>query len=202
MTLRSLSGTVLLRAAARSIAPVVALCLAACSSSKDPKRSEFGPSYQERYEATKKIITGKDYTMRSSFEKQIPKNSTEKTYKASTFKAKEAAGVKKFSGTDNAYHAKDFTGAGKKSRTEQKVAREAADQNKLASRLFRTPDSRFDVKASSDGGKSFTQGGETFATGENRAASKELEKNKKPVILGPEKPTYSEDEVKRLLNKG
>jgi hypothetical protein len=202
MTLRSPTGAVLLRTAARSIAPVAALCLAACSSSKAPKRSEFGPTYEERMNGMDNVIKGKDYSMRSSFEKQIPKNSTEKGYKTSTFNTKETAGIKKFSGAENAYHSKSFFGADKKSRTEQKLAREAEAQNKLASRLFRTPDSRFNVKSSPDGGKTFTQGNETFATGENRAGTKALEKNKKPVILDPDKPTYSEDEVKRLLNKG
>ena len=191
----------LLRASARRIAPVVALCLAACSSSKDPKRAEFGPTFTERMNMTEKAIKDKDYTMRSPFEKQMPRLATEKGYKAADFKAREAPAMKKFSGTDNAYRAKDFGGATKDSRAAQKMAPEIADQSRLGDRQFPVSESRLNAKPSTDGARSFTQGSETFATGQNRAAAKELEKNKKPVILAPEKPTYSEDEVKRILNK-
>jgi len=202
MTPRSPSGTVLLRAAVCRIAPVVALWLAACSSSKDPKRSEFGPTFEERMGVMDKVIKDKDYSMRSSFEKQMPKIASDKSYKGSAFKAREAPGIKKFSGTDNAYRSKNFAESGKYSRAETKVAPEAGDQNKLASRLFPAPESRLNAKASADGAKSFAQGSEAFPAGENRTGTKALEKNKKPVILGPDKPTYTEDEVKRLLNKG
>ena len=202
MTLRSISGATLPKTAALRIAPMLLLCLAACSSPKAPKRSEFGPSYKERYDAMVNVIKNKDDSMRSSFEKSIPKSTTEKSYKASAFNAKDAAGMKKFSGTDSAYGAKDFAGAGKKSRIEAKTAREAEERNRLASQMFRTPDNRFDAKASPEGGKTFTQGNGTFATRENRAGTKELEKNKKPVMQEPDKSTYSEDDVKRLLNKG
>jgi hypothetical protein len=149
-----------------------------------------------------KVIKDKDYSVRSSFEKQTPKIATGRNYKASAFNAREAPGMKKFSGTDSAYRAKDFAGAGKNSRAAQKAAPETADQSRLGARQFPVSESRLSAKPSTDGGKSFTQGGETFATGQNRIGAKALEKNKKPVILPPEKPTYSEDEVKRLLNKG
>lgn len=202
MTIHSPSEAKLLRATASRIAPVIALCLAACSSSKDPKRSEFGPTFQERMGAMDKVIKDKDYSMRSSFEKQMPKVATEKGFKASSFNARDAPGMKKFAGADNAHRAKDFAEAGKSSRTAQKAAPETGEQSRLGSRLFPTSESRLNAKSSPAGAKSFAQGGEAFSTGENRAGTEALEKNKKPVVLDPEKPTYSEEEVKRLLNKG
>ncbi|MCE9518850.1 MAG: hypothetical protein K8R87_04710 [Verrucomicrobia bacterium] len=176
--------------------------LAACSSSKKPKRSEFGPTYNERLSTAEKAMKNSNSAVRSSFERQIPKSTADKSYTASTYHAKYASGLKKFSNSDSTYQSKDFSEAGKKNSIDHKNAREMEAQNKLASRLFRTPDSRFDTKTSPDDKKAFNQSDGTFKTGENQIGTKEMEKNTKPVILGPEKPTYSEDDVKRLLNKG
>lgn len=182
--------------------PVIVILLAACSSSKTPKRSEFGPSYKERLSAAEKAMKNSDLSMRSSFEKEIPKSMTNKSYKASAYNAKDATGIKRFSGADSAYHSRDFSGAGKNDPAGNKITREMEAQNKLASRMFRAPDSQFDTKVNHDDKKTFNKSGKTFMTHENLTGTKEMEKNKKPVILEPERPTYSEDDVKRLLNKG
>ncbi len=181
--------------------PVIAISVSACSSSKATKRGEFGPTYVERMSATEKAMKNSNSAMRSSFEKEIPKSTTDRAFNASAFHAKDMAGMKRFSGADSADHAKNFSGADKKDFARVKSTREAEAQNKLAARMFRTPDNRFDTKANHDDKKPFTHGSETFVTHENRAGTKEMEKNKKPVILEPEKPDYTEDDVKRLLNK-
>ncbi len=206
MTSGSTSGPTILRAAARRIALLVALLVAlgvtACSSSKTSKGSEFGPTFKERMSVMDKVIKNKDYTVRSSFEKEMPKGTIDKTYKVSTFKTKEAAGIKPFAGAGNTYHVKEFAEGGKKDRSETKAAREGDEKSRLASRMFHVPDPRFEAKTSSDATKSYTQGAATFATRENPVYTKELKKNKKPVMIKEDPKTYSEDDVKRLLNKG
>jgi hypothetical protein len=197
------------RVAARSLAILPVLALAACASSKTKnetaKRNEFGPTFRERMEITDKAIKGKDYSVRSAYEKQIPKGTSEKT---SFFGTRNVSGLKMFSSTKNSYQAKAFSQADKKNHTELQTAREAKEQSKMAAQMFRTPDSRyesqvshFESQTSHESGKTFARGNETFATRDNHAAAKALEKNKKPVIVDQDKPTYTEDDVKRLLNK-
>lgn len=181
---------------------IISICVAGCSSSKTAKHNEFGPTFQERMSAANKAMKNGNFAMRSSFEQKIPKGTTDKTYNAPGYKAKDATGMKQFSGTDSAHHTKDFAGASKTNPIGDKVTPETKAQNKLATQMFRTPDGHFDTKSIVDDKKVFSQGGDTFKTSENQIGTKEIEKNKKPVILGPEKPAYSEDDVKRLLNKG
>ncbi len=207
MTPKGTSGAAAFPSTARSLALLAVLGVAACSSSKHPERSEYGLTYEERLNATDKIIRSSDYSMRSSFEKAIPKGSTGRKFQTPAYNTKEAAGLKPFSDAGSTYRSKEFAESDKKERTEAKrfgvkAAREKEEKSSLASRLFRTPDNRFEAKASREAGKTFGQGDKTFATRKDPDASKELEKDRKPLIIEDEKPSYSEGDVKRLLNKG
>lgn len=186
---------------AAALAVSVAAMGCSSSSSKKADRSEYGLTYAERYAKVKNIIKNSDFSQRSQFEQQLPKAKTDKEFKASSFGAKEATGMKEYARSSSAYKAKDFADAGRNSRAGEKKAHESESENRLAAKLFRAPDSRLGSKESHDSTKEFRQGGDTFATRDNRSGTTEMEKDKRPVILPSEKPTYSEDEVKRLLNK-
>lgn len=182
-------------------ATVIVIGMTACSSSKTPKRNEFGPTYRERMSAAESAMKSGDSAMRSSFENEIPDSTTGKTYKAAAYNAKEATGLNHFSGANSAHQTKKFAEHGKRNSIESRKMNETEAKNKLAARMFRTPDSSIDTKAADADNKKFTQGVEAYKTQDNQAGTREIEKNKKPVILEPDKPTYSEDDVKRLLNK-
>lgn len=190
------------REAGRWIACAAAVFLGACSSPKTAQHGEYGPTFRERMSVMDKIIKHNDFSMRSSFEKEMPKTSLGgKTYSAKTYHTNEVAGIGNYAGAGSTFHVKDFSESGRKNRAQEEVFAESGRENPLASRLFRTSESSYNDKASPEAGKTFTNSGKSFATRENRAAAAEMAKNKKPVILDQDKPTYSEDEVKRLLNK-
>jgi hypothetical protein len=201
MTSDGTSGATSFLAAVRRVAPLAALCVAACSSPKATKRDDFGPTYKERMSVMDKVIKNKDYSVRSSFEKEMPKSTSGKTYRVSAFKAKEAAGIKPFAEAGSTYPVKGFGEAGKKNSNAAKSAREADEKSQLASRMFHVPDASFEPKATSDAKKAYPQGDSTFATRDNPVVTKELKKNKKPVMINDDK-YYTEEDVKRLLNKG
>lgn len=180
------------------------LALASCSSSKkkdepgftvsgldkimnkgyDRKKKEYDPSYISRFD--QKFISA-DKSFKSG------------EYKTGTFKAdKSWTGQKtfktsEFSQGDKASRlgSEEFQGANKKSRT--------------ADKEFATKDSRFASKTASQDGKEAREADKAFATKEEREGTKSIKANKRPVIIQTpgDQPSisYSEDDVKRLLNR-
>ena len=191
---------------ARFILLPLALVAGACSSSKKTSRSEYGPTYRERMSEFTRSMKQKDFwssdkTKRSQFEKELATSTTEKKFKTGDFHAKDAKLDKKFHGTDDTFKTKGFAMADKTNKTAGKSFHDADAKNRMASEQFRTKDSRMAAEKNRNGEKMFASGGKEFSTRENREGTKAIEKNKKPVILDPEKPSYTEEDVKRLLNK-
>ena len=174
--------------------------LGACSSASKKQRSDFGPTYRERLAEADKAMKKSDFSKRSTFEKQLTDATTTKKFKTSDYHAKDVKIDKKFHGTDEAFKTKGFAQADKTSKTS--AFHDADTKSRLAGGLFHTKNSRMADEKSRDATKSFAGGKNEFATRENRAGKKALDKDSKPKILDPDKPTYTEDEVRRLLNKG
>lgn len=182
-------------------AALAAASVSACSSSPRGERSEFGPTYNERMAAVDKIVKQQDFSQRSAFERQMPAGMTDREFRASTLTSREASGMKSFAGAGASHQTKTFADSERTSRAAAKSARETREQSRLASKLFRMPDNPFTAGTSTAASKSFQPARETFATRSQPTATAELERNRRPVIVDPEKPTYSESEVKRLLEK-
>lgn len=189
------------RAALTLIATAFVALAASCSSSSKKPKKEFGPTFKDRMSSLDRVIKKSDFSQRSSFEKQMATTlDTKKKFKESTFQAKESHEGKKVASTAT-YKTKEFADAGKSSSTATKEYKGADEKSRMGDEKFRTQDSRMANQQSRDGSKTYAKGDQAFRTGENRAGTKAIEKNKKPKIVQEDKPTYTEDEVKRALNK-
>jgi hypothetical protein len=181
---------------------VAGALLAGCSSPSQTRRGEFGPTFRERMADVDRVLKKSDFSKRSAFEKEITDPATGKKFKTGDYHAKDVKIEKKFRGADEAFNAKGFAQAEKASKIDDKAFQGAEARSRLADGQFRTKDNRMAGEKSREGTKDFAGGAGVFATRENREGRKAIDKNKKPVIIDSDKPTYSEEEVKRLLNKG
>ncbi len=183
-----------LLAAARCMIVCTLMICAPASCAHQQKDGGTGPRLAER-------LSKWDMTKHSSFEKELSATKSNKVFKAGAFRTSEYKGAKDFAGASSAYRTKDFQQASKTSNAADKSFRDAKKDSGLASSEFKTKQSSMDQKTSRDAGKNFTDSDKTYQTKDERDATKALKKKSHPVMVDTGKPTYTEDEVRGLLNK-
>lgn len=186
--------------------------LCACSSS-DPQSADNESTQGRLMRAS---LAKEDRSLRSSFERQR-QTTGQKSSIASFFQRKSVkngsfTGSKAFhSGRD--FKAGQFTQSGKKSaagddafsRAGQRFSQ--ADQSPAeAGKSFSTSASRYQSQTATQEGDTFTDASDRFATSPVRDALKSQQKNERPKVTpNPArqegKTAYSEDEVKRMVNR-
>ncbi len=158
------------------------------------KDSGTGPRLAERL--------GKwDMNKKSSFEKELYATKSSKVIKTGPFRTTEFKGTKGFTGACDSYRTKDFQQSSKTSSVADKIFSDAKKDSNLAQSQFKTKESSFDQKTSRDAGKKFADTDKTYQTKDEREATKALKKKSHPVMVDTGKPSYTEDEVRGLLNK-
>lgn len=169
------------------------LCgLAGCSHA--PKKSETGPRLAERL--------GKwDMNKHSAFEKELLTDKKFKGLKTGPFHTRDYTGTKNCTAFKGDYQTKGFQQSSKISSVADKSFHDAKKDSGLASSQFKTKESSMDQKTSRDADKKFSGTDKTYQTKEVRDATASLKKKSHPVMVDTGKPSYTEDEVRGLLNK-
>ncbi len=172
---------------------ILIICgLAGCAHKQ--KDGGTGPRLAERL--------GKwDMNKHSAFEKELVTDKKYNTMKTGPFKTREFTGSKEFTASKGAYQTKDFQQASKSSDAANKSFRDSKKDSELAKSQFKTKESSMGQKTSRDADKNFTGSDKTFQTKEERTAAESLKKKSHPVMIDTGKPSYTEDEVRGLLNK-
>lgn len=124
-----------------------------------------------------------------------------KSVKTDQYKAGNYNGSKSFSGADDKFKAGTFSQAGKTSHDAKQTFSGADDKSALANDTFKTTQNRFDGQANSNAGKVSSMAGKTYDTKANPAALKAVENSKRPLIQEMEAPSYTESEVRKILNR-
>jgi hypothetical protein len=179
--------------------PVVALAslvavLAGCAS----KRKEAKSDYTDLNLGQRVVKQTKDpFSIKSPYQQEV--YNAKRSVKTSDFKAGAFHGKKTFeSGRDN-FRTSAFAQAGKTSSASDKSFSGANEKSNLADDTYKTSGSQFDGKVSRSAGQTSPMGDDKFKTRSNPAALKNVDNVKRPLI---EKDSgYTEDEVKKLLNK-
>ncbi len=142
-----------------------------------------------------------DMNKKSSFEKELYATNSSKVIKTGPFRTTEYKGTKDFAGASGSYGAKEFNQSKKRSNAADKSFLDAKKDSRLASSQFKTKESSMDQKTSRDADKNFASSDKTFKTKDERDATNALKKKSHPVMVDTSKPSYTEDEVRGLLNK-
>jgi hypothetical protein len=174
------------------------LLLASCAS-KEQKKPQT--DYADLNLGTRIVKQTKDpYSIKSPFQKEVYNAS--RTVKTSDFKASQYHAKKKFfAGKDkDQYKAGLFSQAKKKSPTGDKTYAGADEKSKLGEGTYKTTQDSFGEKMSRDAGRTSSLADDKFNTSGNPAALKGTGNVKRPLVM-KDVPGYSEDEVKKLLNK-
>lgn len=179
---------------------------AGCSSSKKKKETFTGATGSSISRVQDKGWDRKkreyDHSVRSEFDQKT--FSAKSKVKDKTFKTDNFSGKHDYKGA-SAFKSKEYADAGKQSREAKEHFKDGAKTSKEASKDFATKNSKFDNQKLHGADKSFADANDTYKTGEVRDAAKSQKKNTKPKILPKEdamgKSVYTEDDVKRLLNR-
>lgn len=196
----------------RLLTLAASLLLCACSSS-DPQTADNDSTQGRLMRAS---LAKPDRGVRSSFERQRQttgqKSSIASFFQRKSVKGDSFTGSKAFhSGSD--FKAGQFSQAGKKSSAGDDTFSRAgqrfgqADQSPAeAGKSFATSSSRFQNQTAAQEGDAFSDATDRFSTSPVRDALKSQQKNERPKIIpNPArqegKTAYSEDEVKRMVNR-
>jgi hypothetical protein len=173
----------------------IAVVLASCASTKEPKDDYASLKWASR--VSKQI---KDpYSIKSPFQNDVYHAS--KTVKTSGFKTEEFSGRKKgFFGSKSKYKAGTFAQADKSSNAASKTFAGADEKSNVSNTTYKTTESTFGSKMSKSDGQASPFADEKFNVRGNPAALQRTSNVKRPLILNDE-AGYSEDQVKKLLNK-
>jgi hypothetical protein len=176
-------------------AAAAAMLPASCASPKEPKDDYASMKWASR--VSKQI---KDpYSIKSPFQNDVYHAS--KSVKTSGFKTGEFAGEKKgFFGSKSKFKAGTFSQADKSSSAGNKTFSGAGEKNRMSDTTFTTTQSAFGTKMSRSNGQASPFAGENFNVRGNPSALENTTNVKRPLILNDE-AGYSEDQVKKLLNK-
>lgn len=179
------------------------LFLPACSSDKKSSGDDTGPKYAQR--SSKSNWSDKH---RSSFEKQAGKAEKTKSVKTGSFHTSNYTAAKSAGGMDKQYRSKDYSQGDKKDKSFEK-SYSGTKESKLGSEQYKTSGSHLaDQKSHDEGrmnhdaGKSFSSGSESYKTNSDAIGSKASQNAQKSKGVQTGKPSYTEDEVRGLLNKG
>lgn len=169
--------------------------LSSCASDDKPKSDYAGLKWEQRINRQMKDPN----SISSPFQREVFQAS--RSVKTQEFRAHQYQGKKGFSGADDRFKAGTFAQAGKASHAAGQTFSGADDQSKMGSTAFKTSQSQYDGKANRNAGKASSMADDTYNTAPNPAALKAASKSKRPLIQD-QKPSYSEEEVRKILNKG
>lgn len=178
---------------------VLMLLLASCASDEKKRKTT---DYSDLKLGSRIVKQTKDpFSIKSPFQKEVFNAS--QTVKTSQFKSTEYHAKKKFfAGKDkDKYKAGSFSQAKKASNAGDKTFSGADDKSKLGDSTFKTTQDPFGNKMSRSAGQTSSMADDKFNTSGNPAALKGTANGKRPLFMDNNVPGYSEDEVKKLLNK-
>jgi hypothetical protein len=140
-------------------------------------------------------------TIKSPFQNEVYHASH--VVKTSEFKSSQYHAEKKFfAGKDKTkYKAGLFSQSKKTSPTGNKTYSGADEKSKLADDTYKTTQNSLGAKMSRSAGQTSSMADDKFNTKGNPAVMKETTNVKSPLFLNDSVPGYSEDQVKKLLNK-
>ncbi len=75
------------------------------------------------------------------------------------------------------------------------------ESNRMGTESFKTSESNLADKKSHDNGRDFNGGSQVFKTKNDVQAADASAKTQQPKIIKNQKPSYTEDEVRAMLNK-
>jgi hypothetical protein len=171
------------------------LVLLSCASEKKTKTDYTDLSMGQRV-----VKQTKDpYSIKSPFQKDVF-NASE-TVKTSGYKTGEFSGKKKgFFGRKDKFKAGTFSQADKSSRTGDKSFSGADDRSNMGGSTYKTTQSVYGTQINRNGGQASSFTDDKFDPRGNPAALERTSNVKRPLILKDD-AGYSEDQVKKLLNK-
>jgi hypothetical protein len=171
------------------------LVLASCASDERQKSDRTANRYSQRME--KQI---KDpHSIKSPFQKDVFHAS--ETVKTSGYKTGEFSGKKKgFFGRKERFKAGTFSQADKSSHTGSKSFSGADDKSNLGGSTYKTTQTGYGTQMNRSAGEASSFTDDKFDPGGNPAALERTSNVKRPLILKDD-AGYSEDQVKKLLNK-
>jgi hypothetical protein len=172
------------------------LLLASCASGKKGTKTD----YSDLKLGSRIVKQTKDpYSIKTPFQKEVYHAS--KTVKTSEFKSSEYHAKKKFFGGKDKYKAGLFSQAKKKSPTGDKRYAGADEKSQLGDDTYKTTQNPLGAKMSRSAGQTSSLADDKFNTKGNPAVLKETAIVKRPLFMNDNVPGYSEDQVKKLLNK-
>ena len=177
----------------------VVLLLASCASGEKKKKTT---DYSDLKLGTRIVKQTKDpYSIKSPFQKEVFNAS--KPVKTSQFKSSQYHASKKFfAGKDKEnYKAGLFSQAKKTSPTGKKTYAGADEKSKLGDENYKTKENAFGSKMSRSASQNSSMADDKFNARGNPAVMKQTSNVKEPLFIKDKVPGYSEDEVKKLLNK-
>jgi hypothetical protein len=171
------------------------LVLPSCASDKKTKTD-----YTDLNMGQRVVKQTKDpYSIKSPFQKDVFKAS--ETVKTSGYKTGEYSGKKKgFFGRKDKFKAGSFAQADKSSQTGSKTFSGADEKSNLGGSTYKTPESRYGTQMNRSAGQASSFADDKYDSRGNPAALERTSNVKRPLILRGD-AGYSEDEVKKLLNK-
>jgi hypothetical protein len=143
-------------------------------------------------------------TIKSPFQKEVFNASH--PVKTSEFKSSKDsqyhANKKFFAGKDkNKYKAGLFSQAKKTSPTGNRTYAGADEKSRMGDETYKTTQNAFGSKMSRSAGQTSSMADEKYSTKGNPAVMNETTNTKRPLFLNDSTPGYSEDDIKKLLNK-
>lgn len=172
------------------------LILCSSCASKDKAKTDYaGLKWEQRINKQMKD----PQSISSPFQKQV--YNAARSVKTQNFKAGDYNGKKGFSGADDRFKAGTFAQADKTSPAARQTFSGADDRNRMGDSTFKTAQSQYDGRASRESGRASSMADDVFKTSANHEAKKASENSKRPLIQDKQ-PSYSEEEVRKILNKG
>jgi len=170
-------------------------CLISCASKEKKTKTDYASlPMGQRFDRQIKDPFG----ISSPFQKEVYNAS--KNVKTSKFKADEARGSKRFFGADDKFKTANFAQGHKASNAADRSFSGADDKSKMGNSTFKTKQDPLGEKVSSASNDTSRFADDVFNTRSNSGALKAASNVKRPLIQSGE-PGYSEEEVKKLLNK-
>jgi hypothetical protein len=176
--------------------------LLSCASKKPEKTDYASMRFEHRISRQMKALhKGNEESIKSPFQQKVYNASrTVKTSEFNSGKGEFRSKKKGFFGSKDKFKAGTFSQADKSSRVGSQVFSGADDESRYGSTTFRTSQNRFNGKMSPSADQKSSMADEVYSTSGNPAALKNTSNSKMPLI--ERDTTYSEFEVRKLLNKG
>jgi hypothetical protein len=169
--------------------------LASCASHQKDSKSDYSD-----LKLGQRIVkqTKDPYAIKSPFQTEVY-NAT-RAVKTSGFKTSEYHGKKGFSSGKDDYKAGTFSQADKTNQAGSQKYNGANSENRWGSNAYKTTESGYTGKVNRNGSQVSPLGDTKFNTKGNPEALRNTSNVKRPLIQAGD--GYSEDDVKKLLNKG